>query len=130
MIETHATQEYLERIEKLKEHKMIYFDFAREVIGWPFPLWHGDVLFNPRLDGSRDVFAPDNTDNVLEWVINWCDQHDTGFSLVYGHEDDSKADYSAMVNGFEVNHINPRIALLGACLNAERDRAQDHKVMP
>ena len=125
--ETQATSEYIERIEQLKQHKMLYFDFAREVIGWQFPNWQGERLWNYYDNDSnseRETFAPDITDNVLMHVQNWCDEHDTGFSLVYGHTDDNKTDYSAMVNGFEVNHVDLRIALLGACLNAERERAQ------
>lgn len=124
-----ATPEYLARLEEIKQHKELYFDFAREVIGWQFPQWHGDNFFNPN-DPHKDIFAPHVTDNVLMHVQNWCDTHDTGFSLVYGHTEDTDTDYSAMVNGWEVNHVDLRIALLDACLNAERERAQEHKVQP
>lgn len=124
-----ATPEYLKRLELIKNHKLMYYDFAREVIGWSFPSWQGDVLYHLVPDGiTRDVFAPLQIENVLKWVQNWCGEHEQTFSINYKTYGDSCFTVEVASQGAESDDLN--IALICACLAAERDRAQEHKVQP
>lgn len=127
-----ATPEHIARIKHFKKHKGLYYDFARYVIGWQFPHWQDERLFHEEIGGKLEIFAPDTLENVIMHVTNWCDEHNTGFSIAYGSVDNQPGnpDYTVMVNGFESTNELLCITLIEACLWAEQDRAQEHKVMP
>lgn len=128
-----TTPEHLARIEQWKKHKELYYDFARYVIGWGFPSWQGERLFSQGPHGKVYTFAPDVLENVIMWVANWCDENESGFCIAYGNTTDQRLgdpDYSVFINGFESTNNSLCIALIDACLEAEKERAQEHKVQP
>jgi len=108
-------------------------DFAREVIGWidAAPHHSGEYSIRQFAHQSGGRFYHSSLDDVILWVSNWCDEHDRQFKLIYGQPSEiDAADYTAVVAGFDSTSSDPKFALMEACLKAERDRAQDHAVMP
>lgn len=127
-----ATPEHIARENHFVKYRQLYFDFAVQVLGWAFPHRQDHTLFTEEYDGKISVFAPDLLENVLMYVTNWCDVNDTGFSIAYGSVDErpGQPDYTVMVKGYESTNELLTIALIEACLEAEKELQQDRNANP
>lgn len=127
-----ATPEHIARENHFVKYRQLYFDFAVQVLRWAFPHRQDHRLFTEEGEGKISVFAPDLLENVLMHVTNWCDANDTGFSIAYGSVDErpGQPDYTVMVKGFESTNELLCIALIEACLEAEKELQQDRNNNP